>query len=185
MIKNLNVKRKDGQTENIYLKVLDLSYMDKILNLQNDIYEGLDDKRLYSPSTREEFETYISDLGVAIGFLTENDELIAMGVFIKNGYNEHNYGYDLELKGDDLLKVGQIESTIVREEYRGNRLQKIICETLEEIGRDKKIEIMTATASPYNEFSVNTFKNLNYEIKKDKIKYGGLRRYVFAKNINK
>ena len=44
-------------------------------------------------------------------------------------------------------------------------------------------ELLCATASPYNKFSVNTFINLGYEIKKDKLKYGGLRRYVLVKNL--
>lgn len=106
-----------------------------------------------------------------------------MGVYTKKGYNRSNYAYDIDLKGDDVLKVAQIESTIVKEEYRGNRLQKIICEELEKFTLDDNVEILCATASPYNEFSVNTFKNLGYEIKKDKLKYGGLRRYVLVKKL--
>ena len=58
-----------------------------------------------------------------------------------------------------------------------------MCLKLEEIGKNKGSKIMMATASPYNPYSVNTFKSLGYEIVKDKIKYSGLRRYVFMKNI--
>ena len=60
---------------------------------------------------------------------------------------------------------------------------KLFCEELEKIARKDNIEILSATASPYNEFSVNTFMNLGYEIKKDKLKYGGLRRYVLVKEL--
>ena len=112
-----------------------------------------------------------------------DDEIIAMGVYAKKGYDKGNYGYDIELKGEELLNVGQIESTVVREEYRGNKLQRIICEELEKIAIENNTKIVCATASPYNEFSVNTFKSLGYEIKKDKIKYGGLRRYVLVKEL--
>ena len=121
--------------------------------------------------------------GKIIGCLTNEDELIAMGVYAKKGYDESNYAYDIGLNGEEVFKVAQIESTIVKSEYRGNKLQRLICEELEKIARKDNIEILTATASPYNEFSVNTFMNLGYEIKKDKLKYGGLRRYVLVKEL--
>ena len=76
-----------------------------------------------------------------------------------------------------------LSQAYVKSEYRGNKLQRLICEELEKIARKDDIEILSATASPYNEFSVNTFMNLGYEIKKDKLKYGGLRRYVLVKEL--
>lgn len=163
-------------------KELDLSYMDKIMELQSIIIEGLQSKELYAPSKREEF-VEVLDSGKIIGYLNEKEELIAMAVYVKKGYDAGNYGYDLEFKDEKLLKVAQVESTVVRSEYRGNGLQRILCEKIEEIAKLDNIKILAATASPYNKYSVNTFKNLGYEIKKDKIKYGGLRRYVLAKEL--
>ncbi|MGG7177923.1 GNAT family N-acetyltransferase [Clostridium paraputrificum] len=183
MEKVIELKRKDGQKIKAKLILLDDNYMDKIMELQEVIYLGLDDKQLYSPSTKEEFSEFISEKGRIVGCVTEDNELVAMGVYCKLGYEESNYGYDIELHGEELLKVGQIESTLVKAEYRGNRLQKKICEVLEAIGKANNTPIMCATASPYNDYSVNTFKNLGYKIAKDKIKYGGLRRYVLVKEL--
>ncbi|MBS6184190.1 MAG: GNAT family N-acetyltransferase [Clostridium celatum] len=179
----LNLKRKDGIEVKAELKVLNISYLDKIMELQKIIIDGLENKELYADTEREEFEDYIKKNGKILGCVTEDDELIAMGVYAKKGYYKSNYGYDIGLENEELLKVGQIESTVVKEEYRGNKLQKIICEELEKIAVKEDTKILCATASPYNEFSVNTFKNLGYEIKKDKLKYGGLRRYVLAKRV--
>ena len=92
-------------------------------------------------------------------------------------------GYDLGISDKKLLKVGQIEATLVHEEFRGNKLQKIICKELEKIAVKSGTKILCATASPYNKFSVNTFISLGYKVKEDKLKYGGLRRYVLAKII--
>lgn len=184
MNKVVKLKKKDGEIINVKLKNLDVNYIDKIMELQNVILEGLDDKRLYAATDREEFINYMNSFGKIVGYVTEDDDLIAMGVYAQKGYNKGNYGYDIDLEGEALLKVGQIESTVVREEYRGNRLQKIICEILENIAKEEGNSILCATASPYNEFSVNTFKNLGYEIRRDKIKYGGLRRYVLVKELN-
>ena len=179
----LNLKRKDGIEVKVELKVLNISYLDKIMELQKIIIDGLENKELYADTEREEFEEYIKKNGKILGCVTEDDELIAMGVYAKKGYDKSNYGYDIGLENEELLKIGQIESTGVTEEYRGNKLQKIICEELEKIAVKEDTKILCATASPYNEFSVNTFKSLGYEIKKDKLKYGGLRRYVLAKII--
>ena len=76
-------------------------------------------------SKQEEFEEYINCNGKIIGCLTNEDELIAMGVYAKKGYDESNYAYDIGLNGEEVLKVAQIESTIVKSEYRGNKLQKM------------------------------------------------------------
>lgn len=179
----LMLKRKDGEIVEVKLKELGLSYIDKIMELQKIIINGLENKEIYADTEREEFEGYIKENGKIIGYITDDDELVAMGVYAKKGYSKSNYAYDIDLDGEDVLKVGQIESTVVRDEYRGNRLQKIICEELEKIAKKEKTPILCATASPYNEFSVNTFINLGYEIKKDKLKYGGLRRYVLVKEI--
>ncbi|MGL5379139.1 GNAT family N-acetyltransferase [Clostridium sp.] len=181
----IEVKRKNDVNEEIRLKVLDLTYIDEIMKLQEDIINGLEDKQLYASTEKEEFIEYINSYGKIIGYVNEEGKLIAMGVYAKKGYDKGNYGYDIDIQGEDLLKVGQIESTVVRPEYRGNRLQKIICDILEKIAIEDGVKTLCATASPYNEFSVNTFIKLGYEIKKDKIKYGGLRRYVLVKEVNR
>ncbi|MEG2291578.1 MAG: GNAT family N-acetyltransferase [Clostridium sp.] len=179
----LELKTKDNNIVTVNLKRLDLTYIEKIMELENIILEGLVNKELYATTDKEEFIYYINNYGIIIGYVTEDDTLVAMGVYAKKGYDEGNYGYDIDLKGEELLNVGQIESTVVREEYRGNSLQKIICEALEEIAKQEGNTLLCATASPYNEFSVRTFEKLGYEIKKDKLKYGGLRRYVLVKKI--
>jgi ribosomal protein S18 acetylase RimI-like enzyme len=81
------------------------------------------------------------------------------------------------------LKVGQLEATLVSEAYRGNRLQKIMCEILEEVGKKAGMKYICATAAPNNKYSVNTFNELGYKIVADKLKYGGLRRYILMKEI--
>ena len=175
------VKRKDGTTEEVQYKRLSVDYLDKIMELQGIIMNVLPDKQLYATSTKEEFKEYLEGKGEIIGCVTNDNRLIAMGVYAKLGFEKSNYGYDINLGENDLLKVGQIESTVVLPDYRGNKLQMKICTILEEIGRDKETPIMMATASPYNEFSLNTFLDLGYEVVKEKLKYGGLKRCILKK----
>lgn len=178
----LKIKDKNNDITTVEYRELNLSYMDKIMELQNIIIEGLENKELYAPTEKEEF-IKVFDNGKIIGYLNDKEELIAMAVYVKKGYDSGNYGYDLGIKNEDLLNVAQVESTVVIDKYRGNRLQRILCEKIEQIAKKDRIAILAATASPYNKYSVNTFKALGYEIKKDKIKYGGLRRYILAKTL--
>ena len=181
---NIILNKKDGTNVEAELKLLDLSYIDKIMEFQHNIYDGLENKDFYSCSNKEDFEKTINGKGKIIGCVSlTNNELISIGVYIEYGYENHNYGYDLEIKGEELLKVGQLEATIVSEAYRGNRLQKIMCEILEEVAKKAGMKYICATAAPNNKYSVNTFNKLGYKIMADKLKYGGLRRYVLMKEI--
>lgn len=177
------LKTKEEQEILAKIKILDETYIDAIMKIQKEIIDNLEDKQIYAASDRSEFLDAILNKGKIIGVLTEENELIAMGVYMKNGYDTHNYGYDIGIEGDELLYVGQIESTVVQPKFRGNKLQKMICEKLEEIAKSEGNKKLCATASPYNKYSVNTFIDLGYEIKADKLKYGGLRRYVLVKEI--
>lgn len=83
----------------------------------------------------------------------------------------------------DTIRVGQIESTVVSPEYRGNGLQNIICDILEGLSRENCDKMIAATVYPENTYSLNTFKKRGYKVMADKLKYGGLRRYVMMKEI--
>ena len=183
-MKKLILKKKDGNNIDVEFKLLDLTYIDKIMEIQQKIYDGLDNKDFYSCSDKEEFIETINGKGKILGCVSlENNELIAMGVYIEYGYEDHNYGYDIDIKNEELLRVAQIESTVVLDEYRGNKLQKVICEIIEQMGKDAGMKYICATAAPDNKFSVNTFENIGYSVMADKLKYGGLRRYVLMKKI--
>ena len=183
-MKKTIINKKNGSYTEVEIKVLDLSYIDKIMELQLKMYEGLENKDFYSCSDKEEYIRTITETGKIIGCTSlKDDELIAMGVYIEYGYEDHNYGYDIGIQGEELLKVGQLESMIVSKDYRGNKLQKLMCEILENIGKEAGMKYICATVAPDNIYSVSTFKKLNYKIMADKLKYGGLRRYVLLKEL--
>lgn len=183
-MRRIVLNKKDGINVEAELKVLDLSYIDKIMELQLNIYEGLENKDFYSCSDKEEFMRTINEKGKIIGCVSLKDnELLAIGVYIEYGYEHHNYGYDIDIEGEELLKVGQLESMLVLKDYRGNRLQKLMCEILEKVSKYAGMSYICATAAPDNIYSVNTFKELQYKVMTEKLKYGGLRRYVLLKEI--
>lgn len=180
---SLQVKRKDTTVVQLTLKELTIKDIDQIMLLQDEIVNALKDKQLYVPSDREEIQRHFETGNVLLGYVTEEFELAALAIYVKRGDSPSNYGHDIGLKGEDLLKVGQVDTVLVKDDYRGNKLQYILCTLLEKVAIEKNTPFLCATASPYNTFSVNNFLKLGYEIKKDKLKYGGLRRYVLMKTL--
>lgn len=174
-------KAKNG--EKLILIKLTLQDIEDIMKLQDKVSHALPSKELYVCSSKEEFEQVIQNGGCLLGYKTENQKLVALGAYMSYGYNPHNYGYDLEFNEDKLLTVGQIESTIVDPEYRGNGLQKKLCEALERLAREEQKSYIMATVSPINPYSLNNFLKLGYINKKEKLKYGGLRRYILCKKL--
>ena len=55
----LKLTRKDGLEVKAELKELNISYLDKVMELQKIIIGGLENKELYSDTEREEFEEYL------------------------------------------------------------------------------------------------------------------------------
>lgn len=182
-MENIRIKDKYGNRLKGVFKKLDITYIDKIMELQKDVVDSLIDKEFYASMDREGFIEYIENGAYILGCVTQEDDLIAMGVYIKFGYGECNYGYDLDIKGDELLKVGQIEATIVKEAYRGNRLQHIMCRELEDIAKGDDVRVLGATVAPKNIYSLSNFKNSGYTVEKEKLKYGNYLRCILKKEL--
>nr|WP_307990297.1 GNAT family N-acetyltransferase [uncultured Niameybacter sp.] len=183
MDSTIKVKRKDGLEVTLTLEKLDKSYIEKIIQLQEEILGGIDNPEIFVPTSKEEFHERFETDATFLGYVTEENELIALIIFLKLGYDPDNYGYDLDLEGEVLLDIGQVDTVLVKEDFRGNNLQYILGQAAEALAREVGSKILCATVSPDNPFSLNNFKKLGYEIKKDKLKYGGVRRYILMKEL--
>lgn len=180
------INRENNKNEVGNIRFIKKDELEKIMELQNKIMGWLSDKDLYSPPKEEEYYKLLHEVnksGKLIGCFNEEGRLIAMGSYCYHGKDEHNYGYDIEITGDELLKIAQIEATVVHKDYRGNKLQGIICEVIEELARKDDFKILMATASPDNPYSLNTFLKKGFKIEKEKLKYGGLKRAILRKDI--
>lgn len=173
-------KIKNG--EKLTLVNLTLQDIEDIMKLQDRVSHALINKETYVCSSKEEFENTIQNRGL-LGYKAEDQKLVALGAYMSYGYDLHNYGYDLDFHEDKLLTVGQIESTIVDPKYIGNGLQRKLCEALEMLARKEQKNYIMATVSPMNTYSLNNFLQLGYINKKEKLKYGGLRRYILCKKL--
>lgn len=182
----LNLKNKKNN-KIIKAKLININkdFLNEILSLQEEVISSIDNKDTYFPSTKEDLLSYLNSHSYFLGIINlKNNKLIAFGSYLNKGLNEDNYGYDLNFERENLLKTGQIDTTIVHPDFRGNNLQKILCEKLEEYSRENGDLYLTATVSPLNPFSLNTFLKLGYKTKKEKLKYDGMRRCILCKVLS-
>ena len=176
IIKNRNEDDKEVKARVLKLSMSDL---DDIVELQDFIIDGIMDKQIFARTSKDEFISFFEGNSYLLGLrLEETGKLIALGVYLNNGLLEENYGYDLEYSKEDILKTGQVEITIVHPDFRGNRLQDVLCKKLIEVSKVNGDKYLTATVSPYNEHSLNNFLKLDFKNKKEKFKYGGVLRCI-------
>ncbi|WP_055070108.1 hypothetical protein [Clostridium massiliamazoniense] len=163
---------------------LDRNDLNRFMNFQEKIIQALDNKDLYAPITSTEYIEYLEKPHYILGVENLNTkELIAVGIYILKKLDKENYGHDLGFSEEDLLKTSQIESTLVSPQFRGNKLQQLICEEFIEKALNQGDKYITATVSPLNPYSLNSFLALDFKVEKEKLKYGGLRRYILSKKL--
>jgi len=164
------------------IEYLDYPDVDDIIDLQNNMLTNLTNKDVFQPDTKEFIINHILKHGKIVGCKVEN-QLIAYAVLRFPMYNEDNLGIDIKLDNDKLKFVAHFESIVVLSDYRGNNLQQLLCKYIETIANHKGMKYLLATVSPENIQSLNNFNKLGFEVKLEKIKYNGLKRYILCKAI--
>ena len=81
-------------------------------------------------------------------------------------------------------KCADIDGVIVLPEYRGNGLQKILVNYLEERAKEKGINNVVAEVTFGNEFSLKNLQDLGYEIKTWYQKDENIKRHILLKKLN-
>lgn len=85
---------------------------------------------------------------------------------------------------DIVGNCADIDGVIVLPEYRGNGLQKILVNYLENKAKEKGIANVVAEVTFGNEFSLNNLKDLGYEIKTWYKKDENIKRHILLKELN-
>lgn len=182
---SLTIQKDHKYKQTAILKTLSLEDLNAIIQLQGEVCAALSHQYLYVPFSKDEMIYELSSFPThTIGFVTDTNELIALGIYKTVGNSPDNYGCHYGLAGDILNSIGHIDTTIVAPSFRGNKLQKHLILAMEGIARKEGKKTLCATVSPDNYYSLNTFLNLGYQIKANKLMYGGLRRYVLAKDLD-
>lgn len=170
------------------IALLDDSYIDEALKLQEIVIGSLPSEEIYKSDTKEFIEECLEQEGVLLGVF-ENHRLIAYRFLNFPGNDERNFGRDLNLSNDELMKVAHFESVLVHPDYIGNGLQRKTFEIAEDIVKKYGYYHIFSLISPKNYYSVKNVLGMDLNIKGLKKKYSsgyggeGKFRYILHKDL--
>ena len=98
------------------------------------------------------------------------------------GLEDYNYGYDLGLSREELLRVIHMDTAVVHPDFRGHKLQRRLMTVIEQdlFARYPDCILLT-TVHPENIYSLSNVRSLGYEPVKRLAKYGS-ERYILRKD---
>lgn len=170
-------------SENFEIRLCTLEDVKDIYSLQNIVidYFKEDEKGYFLPFKEESYlrivsnpindgeiyGAFLKDKMVAWIFLSVSDRMKEIKSFIP------------DLEGS----CADIDGVIVLPEYRGNGLQKILVNFLENKAKEKGISNVVAEVTFVNEFSLKNLKDLGYEIKTWYQKDENIKRHILLKKL--
>ncbi|NMW84832.1 GNAT family N-acetyltransferase [Peptoniphilus sp. AGMB00490] len=154
--------------EKLTFKFLGKKHIDKIYELTSEVYEGIENKEIFSHDSKSDLEHIIDNGGAFIG-VYDGDKLVAYRS-IKVPNDEENLAYDVDFYLDPK-KVIINDTVAVLKEYRGKNLQNITREKLEEKYKDSNFTHKMSTVSPKNYHSYKNTLDSGYMLVALKKKY--------------
>ncbi|WP_107842184.1 N-acetyltransferase [Metasolibacillus meyeri] len=166
-----------------YLERLGSEQLAQIEELQQEVYQALEDKTILQPLSDEELLYILNGHGIMIGAFV-NERLIAIRALLEpNSKEEEHLG--LDVGADDLARVLYQEISFIHPQFRGYGLQQTLATIIMKQINIAQYDWVCATVKPYNIASLKDKLVQNMHIYALKYKYGGKLRYVVAKPLHK
>lgn len=164
------------------LKVCTKNDLDDIWSLQETVIAGLSDKTLLRKNEITMFERCLMNDNVTLG-VYDQTSLIALAILVDENGNEEDLSKDLEKHV--VIRSANLKLIMVKKEYRGNHLQNILMWILEKYAYNKGYTHLCTTVSASNSYSLRNIQKMSYNYDHSAIKYGGLSREVYVKDIKR
>ncbi len=158
-----------------------LSDLDDILELQNTVYQSLDDKEVLQTLTREEFEEIINQ-GYIIGTFKGQSLVATRSMYIPKIDEAEHLAEDAKIY--DRKRVIYSEITFIDPNSRGQGLQtRMGRELIERVRESSDFDYILTTVMPSNLPSLKDKFKLGFKIVKTTHKYGGKKRHVMQLDL--
>lgn len=177
--------------EELIFKFLGKEDIDEIYELTSEVYEGIENKEIFSHDTKDDLEHLIDGGGAFVGVYDE-DKLVAYRS-LKVPDLEDNLAKDVDFYIDPESVIVN-DTVVVLKEYRGRNLQNLTREKLEKKYSDSKFTNKMSTISPKNYRSYKNTLDSGYMLVSLRKKYPdeysseGYDRFILLKsddlNIN-
>lgn len=162
-------------------KFLEKENISDLLMLQSEVFNNLKDERLLRKNTAETFKPCFVAPSVVLGAFYKG-ELAAVGILL---YPDKDEDLSFYVVGTPPSRnCANLKLTIVKPSFVGNGLQINLLNRLEEYALRQGTEVLLATVSPLNVFSLSNLIAAGYE-KNTTIKKYGSERFLMIKKIVK
>ncbi len=169
-------------TNDLTFKKLDSSIIPTLLEIQEEAFLAhVGSPDFLRRNTTETFSVCFSDKSLVLGAYY-NGEMVGFGILLDAKETYENLAKDVDLI-EDLLSSANVKLIIVRPNYRGNGIQKILIEKLSSYAKEVGFSWLCTTVSPVNPWSLDNFKKCEFLEAKRLEKYGGLSRILLYKKI--
>lgn len=153
-----------------------------ILQFQQQLYEGLENKEILVPLSQSEWE-FLFDNGFALGVFPDGcSKTPAYLLGCVYPCDEENLGHDIGLSEEELKHVAHLEIAMADPKYRGYRMHSRMCalctQTLLDDGRT---QFVMGTVSPSNIPSKKALEFAGLSVVLTKEKYGGKMRHIMLR----
>lgn len=186
MILHEGTLRNISSNENYNYKIIQLNstWLDKLFYLQEECVKNLKDTSLYYPLTRDELTDVLMGNGIVLGILVK-EILVGFRVMSFLDDETKKLGAMIDLNLEQLKDLVFFESTIIKKDYRGNRLQsKMISLALKYFIKENRFHHFVSTVSPFNYPSLINLMRNDFVIKKLAWIYDNVPRYILYRSSN-
>jgi hypothetical protein len=157
--------------DDFIIRQCNIEQLDEILRIQNETLAELPSVDILRANTVQMLEECLKPPHYTVGAWYDG-VLAAFSVLYYPHNDEENLS--LCLKSVDIagLKTANNKLCIVRKEYRGNSLQYHLGLLLERQAVSTGVQLMCATVSPKNQYSINNILRLGFTYNRTLKKYG-------------
>lgn len=156
--------------------------MDAFLALLAHVSGTMEHKEWFYLDTPEEFREMMDGGLMKLWAAMDGNQMVGAFDALIPGYEDFNYGYDLNLPRQELLRVINMDTAAVHPNYRGMGLQRRLMQTAEKELTDGSGKILLCTVHPENKYSLNNVLSQGYEIQATMPMYGSI-RHILRKDV--
>lgn len=165
------------------VRPLTIGHVSEILALQDLIIETLPDKKSYYREGNDYFFKALQDGAYSLG-LFDGGNLVGYNIVSLPDATQ-NLGHEVGLYGPTLSKVAHWGPAAIHPSLQGNGLlKKIIVKQLKEL-KISGYEHIFLTIAPCNYSSLSTVLQQGFLIKRIKLKFGNLLRYILHLDMSR
>ena len=168
----MNFQFRKGNQENAEAFILFL----------DEIKAGISQKDWFYLDPPDTVRSMVEDGTLEFWMVFHEEKLAAVFSVLFPGLRSDNYGYDLGLCEEELLRIIHMDTAAVHPDYRGFGLQGRLVQLAERELSGKGKRILLSTVHPDNEFSLNNMLKQGYAVRKRVEKYGS-ERLILQKEI--